>query len=548
MFILIVILLSSLSYADVKVGNGGDVVVCRNASNEITSIEALDIYEGRVRWQIELDLGEASLFPLQKVELALSRLGRISSIRAERYLEKAKQFEADALFLDNTELPDISDSNHLIFPKNCKVEQIIIQRTPTFPDDRRYLISNDLWKQLDPTNKAALILHEIIYGEALEYDHPDSVPTRYFSAHLMSHRFESFTPKEMADFLKMIRFRKFDYQGFVYDNNEECHRHLSEYSPDWLEIQFYNDGVTVDKGCVSSGSVVVQGKTLSIRGRVSFHDNGQPHAFFPKFSDSLSLQIGEREYSVEKRGEMQLHPDGNLKFVRLLLDNKYETAFKSSTYDLIVIDSHDYGDSEVLKAGLYPNGIISSLETYGGPSYSSQIMGWGIMQGQKINIFSDHVYFFPDGTVRGARISRETPLNFTIEGHQLRFASEVELYDTGTLKKGLFIAVPQNNFWGTSAYFEKETILLSVGDSKVLFFLKDKTDDFSEGRYILFYPGYKVQSGKIAQRTTFKAVDGRTLRIPKGFTGSEGARTLSLPAGTWVVLDENGRLLQWQEE
>ena len=529
--------LISPTFAGDKVGNGGDVVVCRNTVNEVTSIEALDIYEGRVRWTIELDLGDASLSPLQKVELALSRLGRISSIRAERYLEKAKQFDANALFLDNTELPDISDSNHLIFPKGCKVEQIIVQRTPHFSDDRRYLVSNDLWKQLDSTNKAALILHEIIYEEALEFGHQDSVPTRYFNAHLMSHRFETFTPKEMAAFFKTIDFKKFDYQGFIYASSRlECHHQFSK--EEMWPIQFFDNGMVVKSGCILSGSIEVQGQKANVAGFISFHDNGQPHSFMASSPDPqkpLMVRINEKDYAPYDGGEIQLYQDSSLKAVVLALDDKNGLVFESTNYSLntVAVDNPWGKGSRPLTVILYPNGGISSLIAIEPDRhYPKQIKGWGMSRGQRIYIRSNRVDFFSDETVKMATISYETPLTFTIDEHQLKFAGYVELYETGELKSGIFIAEPQKSFWGNT-YFEKIAIPFLVGDQKTKFWLKKETNDWFEGRYIHFYPGYKVKQGMLAQSATFKTTDGQTIVVQEGQI---------------VSLDEQGRLLQGQSE
>lgn len=518
-----------------RVGNGGDVVVCRNATNQITSIEALDIYEGRVRWRIEFDLGDSSLSPLEKVELALSRLDRVSPIRAQRYLEKAQQFEANALFLDNVELLDIPDSNHLVFPKNCKVEQIIVQRTPRFPDDRRYHVSNDLWKLLDSTNKAALILHEIIYEEALEFWHQDSVPTRYFNANLMSHRFTHLTPKETANFFRTIDFKTFDYQGFVYSfSKTECpHQFLNERAEEKWPIQFFDDGITAKSGCVLSGSVLLQGKEVNVGGFISFHDNGQPHSFVPRVPDPyepLTVQINGKDYAIpefhgEYIGEIQLHRDGSLKGARLANEN--ELVFESSNYAITVErSSRDFAYVDVT---LYSNGVISNIKQSG--EYPDRIRGWAITRGQrqKIYVNSDSVYFFPDGTLKEAEISRKTPLSFTIHGHQYEFSGRVELYETGELKSGRFHAERQESFL-RRPYFEEKQILVPVGDQKIEFWLNDGVNG---GRYIYFYPGYKIKQGLLSQSETFKNTDGRILTIARSW---------------WVFLDEQGHLIKYEPQ
>jgi hypothetical protein len=182
-------------------GNGGDAVVCRTGDGSIRSAELLDFYEAKVQRGFGQDLGNAGLTALEKVDYVLSRLARYSPERAERYRVQAHAFFENAKFVRGIDLVDIPDSEHMIFPRGCAVEQIVIQKKPELPQDKLYLVNADLWDRLSKNHQAGLILHEVIYTEAMEFDHPDSRRVRYFNSVMSSSGFDR---TSYRDFFKLI--------------------------------------------------------------------------------------------------------------------------------------------------------------------------------------------------------------------------------------------------------------------------------------------------------------------------------------------------------
>ncbi len=149
------------------VGNGGDVVVCRHSiSQEITSAEVLDLYEGRVHY---------GLRPQALRGLSVEETLQFFFHRTYKYGlhipgsgKDLEHFYNQANFLKGTVLVDMPDSWHLSFPKNCKVEQIVIQINPSRKFEKRYTVNQDLWDYLDNFNKAALVFHELLYKHKIE--------------------------------------------------------------------------------------------------------------------------------------------------------------------------------------------------------------------------------------------------------------------------------------------------------------------------------------------------------------------------------------------
>jgi hypothetical protein len=169
------LLLSVSALAGGSVGNDGDGVVCRAQDGTIQSVELLDYYEGRVQRGFDLSLGHPAEDFQIKINRILQNLSKLANIRSKKYAELSNDFFNQAVLIPNVDLVDIPDSQNIIVPKNCKVEQLAIQREPQLPGDKRYTISKDLWDQMDGNQKAGLILHEVIYRDALEWKHENSV-------------------------------------------------------------------------------------------------------------------------------------------------------------------------------------------------------------------------------------------------------------------------------------------------------------------------------------------------------------------------------------
>jgi len=148
----------------VEVGNGGDATVCRDSEGKIETAELLDYYEARVNfgWNIK-ESGSRD----QILQRFLERIAKINSYHKSKYQERTHQFFSESNFLKNVDLVDIPDSNHTTFPRGCKVEQLVIQKSDLLQGEKRYTINKDIWDHLDNVSQAGTIIHEIIYREKL---------------------------------------------------------------------------------------------------------------------------------------------------------------------------------------------------------------------------------------------------------------------------------------------------------------------------------------------------------------------------------------------
>lgn len=279
-------------------GNGGDGVVCRNPDKTIKSAELLDYYEARTLRGIHADLGNSGNFQ-QRIEFVLKRLERLDSERAQGYLKAAQNFMSEVLFQPGIVLTDIPDSDHMSLPVGCAIEQVIIQQEVKFPEDKRFLVSQDLWNAFDESNKAGIVLHEMIYAEALKLGHRNSIHTRYYNSIISSKRIESeMTPQEMHDVLKSVGFPTWSHYGFLFDVGS---------------VKFYPNGD------VESGQLSYRGKARYIDWKnqkfevrhVYFFEDGKLRGF--NFIDSRIIHVPSKSgriFALNCRNLIELWPNG----------------------------------------------------------------------------------------------------------------------------------------------------------------------------------------------------------------------------------------------
>lgn len=264
-------------------GNGGDGVVCRDEGGNITSVELLDFYEVRNLMGKTIDLGPTSLSAIEKATLAVTRLPNFEHKRKDLYLRRIQTFldPNETSFVPHANLADIPDSLHIIFPRGCAVEQVAIQNTRDFPEQSYYIVNNDLWEKMDANSQAGLILHEIIYREAIGFGHRDSIKVRYFNGMLATNQLSGMSVEQYVNFLERAGFPH--TECFTYDTMES-----QQTQPRTVCFQY--GSVTYDRSGVPTQGVLAVSQALPI-----FAPWGNRHT-------SMSLEfIGEVKLRYDRR-------------------------------------------------------------------------------------------------------------------------------------------------------------------------------------------------------------------------------------------------------
>lgn len=224
-FILIVTCLtanaSPFSVGD-HTGNGGDVVICKsNAGNQLS---VLDYYEVSELHFLKVKPFKGTTVN-EVVKEAIDRSG-FSSRDKKKYKNRASSFMKRVTWSEQN-LPDIRDSYHTYLPPHCEIKQIAINKL-----NGTIVVNKNLWDQLDTTNKAALIFHELVYEDLIFSGYKDSILTRMIVSHAIADE-----PVKTQTTGSVSRFYEFLWDGLGTLSPEEK-RFVLKYSPLLKEYAF----------------------------------------------------------------------------------------------------------------------------------------------------------------------------------------------------------------------------------------------------------------------------------------------------------------------
>ena len=225
---LVVLLSSSLSFAQdwYEKGNGGFVLKCPSQP-----LRVLDLQELESRYKSEMTLDEQNLSSLKgRIEYLISKLEKLNPQRAQKYRSWYSVYDQETEYVANTEFDVIGDLGMVRIPAGCKLSQIAFRREPSILNKARYTVSKDLWDQLGIIDKAALVMHELIYREfsASPNRHQTSEPSRYFNALVNSKELQTMTVDQYLKVLKKLRVTSVGYSSLD-----------ASWTPQWQNLKAY---------------------------------------------------------------------------------------------------------------------------------------------------------------------------------------------------------------------------------------------------------------------------------------------------------------------
>ncbi|WP_409479411.1 hypothetical protein [Pseudobdellovibrio sp. HCB154] len=190
--LLFVLLFAVKSYAQNRVGNGGDVVTCKDKSPQV-----LDLYESSAEIITPAETDYQKIVS-ERLDLLAEAQGKL----ADQYRIKFSGFLNDSEFKATAKLTDIKDSEHLVLPKGCRLKQAAIRKNATAKNEKLFLFDNDNWQEMDSLNKAALIMHEIIYDHFYKLGERNSIKARKVNALLFS---KNFSKKQFWELIQDLK-------------------------------------------------------------------------------------------------------------------------------------------------------------------------------------------------------------------------------------------------------------------------------------------------------------------------------------------------------
>ncbi|MCM2354141.1 MAG: hypothetical protein NDI63_11055 [Pseudobdellovibrio sp.] len=181
-----------------RVGNGGNIIVClKPGSGECYGRDLhegafYDTYEADVRYKMQpLSMKPTATAPKVAMEYALKLVEAVKKYDHEMYGRLSffvRDFYNEANFVEGMQLLPIPDTGISFIPYHSELRQLVVQREPLAPQDKRYVVSLDLWDMMSKADQAHAILHEVFYRYALEQKREveSSEYIRYFNALVIS--------------------------------------------------------------------------------------------------------------------------------------------------------------------------------------------------------------------------------------------------------------------------------------------------------------------------------------------------------------------------
>jgi len=378
--------------ADRDVGNGGDVVVCEVANSQPT-IELLDVFEAR-RLGLNLDFGPSDLNLAERVKFVLQRLETHDRARLQYYLDELSSFfVADLWRQDSAEiqidtiLEDIPDeAGYRSIPNGCHIEQIVIQSLSPLPGQKRFTIDDELWSGLSTDNQVALIVHELLFADALYNRSAKSWQVRHLNGQMLRKDFNSFSAEVYANLLKLTGF----------DQNAIRNGTI------WLE----NSHIEFDaNGSIAAGNLSPKQNGIAIK-------NTAQESF---------------KFSFTKPIRATFFPNNVL--AKLIVPNLVYTDYAEIAFDRL--NECDFSaaisDSTI---EFHPNGALAELHSV---SHSAYAKGTLCIGEELIKIQHQSSFYFHDN---GTVAKFDGPLKATINSNLVSLRGAIEFHPSGRVKSG----------------------------------------------------------------------------------------------------------------
>jgi hypothetical protein len=213
LLILLIIMVSFNAQAGFRRGNGESVLICGQDGQK--TYQVLDLFEAQSRYNFTLQLAVGS-DEYQKAQGIIDRFGRLNPSRQKIYSQWLKTFESETQFIDGLNIVGIPDVGVSYIPDSCELKQMIVQVEPLTKFERRYTIDLRIWKSMDMDQRAAAIVHELIYREAISFEnqHNSSEPTRLMNAFVHSTLMEKVSLQDWIEFVQDLGFHRTDAHGY----------------------------------------------------------------------------------------------------------------------------------------------------------------------------------------------------------------------------------------------------------------------------------------------------------------------------------------------
>lgn len=199
-----------------ELGNGGFFIQCTSQSSLGAGVFSVDRIEGEKLHGLKSS-PELAKFATESelVQHVIGQLGKINPSRAARFTAWYNELSAKRVFIKDLYIESVKDGNVTLVPPGCESRQAAVFVAEPGSENIRFLFDQDLWTTASVLDRAYLVLHELIYREALlpqENLHRNSMASRYLNAFLFANA-ENLNQDQWIKALRDLKFRTADYKN-----------------------------------------------------------------------------------------------------------------------------------------------------------------------------------------------------------------------------------------------------------------------------------------------------------------------------------------------
>lgn len=162
-------------------GGGGGLAVACYKGDELTSVELLDLYEGRTKGIKYLELTKNWENDIQNLAMKVAK----DEENAKYFVDTLKRITSSYRFIpEDSELELTNDAFPAFLPRGCKAKQLA-----NYYNDRLVWVDQTLFNKLSYRDQVALAFHETIYFLERTYrPESDSRYSRTIVAHIFNEK------------------------------------------------------------------------------------------------------------------------------------------------------------------------------------------------------------------------------------------------------------------------------------------------------------------------------------------------------------------------
>jgi hypothetical protein len=276
-------------------GNGGLAVQC-----EGQNLQVLDLYEAANNPSVKVSFSNAATYTDKVAEL-IQRIDKLDPVRAAFYRQAMQSFAASVEFVDG-DLGLTPDAGLVVLKRGCELKQVAFQRNPSLFNKQRYVISRYLWDQLDEDNKAALVLHEVIYFQFMDAGSTEMTSERVRFLNILIHGnvLAGLSQQDYIQALQDMRFLDYSIDGIKislgeFDGNGTWQKAYIDFDQGQVRLAYAVAAQTIDKPYLQYHCVAPTVPTLAT---VTFNANGKLEALavLAKFIGGSGCQYPSMNY------------------------------------------------------------------------------------------------------------------------------------------------------------------------------------------------------------------------------------------------------------